>query len=184
MLNKTKVNLCCPRSFFATHPFRLCSLEYAMIAHHFPVGKAKPNRGAPRRDSSIWALAQALHAYSPRGGLSEAKVLWDKLASGCDRGCRYVRRACASTGEDARHRYLTPGLIMQATNGVLSCPIHLGPLLLLCHGPCVAAERLLPRRCDNAGQSNARDARHPGRMLRNKQSRNPTPKKEESLPRR
>lgn len=91
---------------------------------------------------------------------------------------------CTSTGEDARHRYLTPGLIMQATNGVLSCPIHLGPLLLLCHGPCVAAERLLPRRCDNAGQSNARDARHPGRMLRNKQSRNPTPKKEESLPRR
>lgn len=74
-----------------------------------------------------------------------SKILWDKLASGCDRGCRYVRRVCASPGEDARHRYLTPGLIMQAINGVLSCPIHLGPLLLLCNGPCVA-ERLLPRR--------------------------------------
>ncbi|KAI7784683.1 hypothetical protein LA080_009326 [Diaporthe eres] len=29
------------------------------------------------------------------------------------------------------------------------------------------------REGDNAGQSNARDARHPDRMLRNKQSRNP-----------
>lgn len=33
------------------------------------------------------------------------------------------------------------------------------------------------REGDNAGQSNARDARHPDRMLRDKQSRNPIPRR-------
>lgn len=48
MLNKT-MSTSVGRSVFATHPLRLCSMEYAMIAQHFPVARAKPNRGSSTR---------------------------------------------------------------------------------------------------------------------------------------
>lgn len=97
-----------------------------MIVQHFPDGKAKPNRGA---------LAQDSHACLPEGFI-RSKILWDKLASRCDRGCRYGMRL---TGEDARHRYLTSCLIMQAANVCCHVPVHPGSghTLLWYHGPCV-----------------------------------------------
>lgn len=49
MLNKT-MSTSAGRSVFATHhPLRLCSLEYAMIAQHFPGARAKPDRGFSTR---------------------------------------------------------------------------------------------------------------------------------------
>lgn len=140
------------------------------------------------RASGLWPRPHMHIRPEGRGGLSEAKVLWDKLASGCDRGCRCVRTVCASTGEDARHRYLTPGLIMQAVNGcvVMSNPLSRpGGHCFCCTVGLAWLLRGFFREGDNASQSDARNARHPDRMLRNRQSRNPiTPKEEESLPRR
>lgn len=61
-------------------------------------------------DSLVWALVDA----SPEG-LSEAKILQDKLASWQGD----TDTLCASTGQDARHRYLIPWVIMQAVKGAL-----------------------------------------------------------------